>query len=92
MPQMFETLAAQSVELERKAVQLMQNGEPAEARKAYLLAIASEAQAWASLSSPAEGEIKTALIRIISMLKNASGYTYLPDVPSQVTHNPTASA
>jgi len=51
------------------------------ARKAYLHAIALEVEALAVLDNPTEQTTVDALIEIVIMLKKATGYKTLPDIP-----------
>ena len=51
------------------------------ARSAYLQAAALELEAFSLLDNPGEMTVKTALIEILVLLKDGTGYRHLPEVP-----------
>jgi len=80
--------AALYEELRRKAVFMKLRGQNcltdrkvADARDAYLQAASLELEALALLDNPDEATVLAALIGILALLKEGTGYMHLPEVP-----------
>lgn len=83
----YDGLIKQARQLREKGTVAMSEGGHRRARKMFLQSAARELEALALVDDPdvrrVEEMTKTALIEVVVLLKMATGYTYLPDVPSQ---------
>jgi metal-responsive CopG/Arc/MetJ family transcriptional regulator len=83
----YESLMKQARQLKEKGTAAMSEGGYRRARKMFLQSAAKELEALALVDDPDQRRVeeitKTALIEVVVLLKLATGYTYLPDVPSQ---------
>lgn len=73
-----------------EATELRENGDIAfteggyrRARKLFLQSAAKELEALSFIDDPDESIMRTTLIEVVVLLKKATGYTYLPDIPSR---------
>ena len=67
--------------LKLKAGEQLALGKPHLARPLYLQAASLELEALALLDDPDEETVRSALLEILILLKDGTGYRHLPDVP-----------
>lgn len=83
----YDSLMKQAVQLKEKGTVAMSEGGHRRARKMLLQSAAKELEALALIDDPDQRKVeemtKTTLIEVVVLLKMATGYAYLPDVPSQ---------
>jgi metal-responsive CopG/Arc/MetJ family transcriptional regulator len=83
----YESLVKEAHQLKERGNIAMSEGGHRRARKMFLQSAAKELEALALVDDPdfrkVEEMTKTALIEVVVLLKMATGYNYLPDVPSQ---------
>jgi metal-responsive CopG/Arc/MetJ family transcriptional regulator len=86
-PRTYESLVKEAFQLKERGNVAMSEGGHRRARKMFLQSAAKELEALALVedmdSRRVEEVTKTALIEVVVLLKMATGYNYLPDVPSQ---------
>lgn len=58
-------------------------GDSAQAESAFLKAAAAELDALAVLGTGDDRSVMTAVVEVLMLLKRATGYSRLPDVPSR---------
>lgn len=83
----YESLIKEAFQLKEKGNVAMSEGGHRRARKMFLQSAAKELEALALVDDPDSRKVeemtKTALVEVVVLLKMATGYNYLPDVPSQ---------
>lgn len=83
----YESLVKEAGHLKERGNTAMSEGGHRRARKLFLQSAAKELEALALVDDPdarkVEERTRTALIEVVVLLKMATGYAYLPDVPSQ---------
>ena len=83
----YESLVKEAHQLKEKGNVAMSEGGHRRARKMFLQSAAKELEALSLVDDPdlrkMEQMTKTTLIEVVVLLKMATGYNYLPDVPSQ---------
>jgi hypothetical protein len=79
----YELLLKEAVAMKRAGMGLEQTGDGELFRQALLSAASKELEALSVLRSPSEEATKSALIETIALIKAATGYKHLPDVPRQ---------
>ena len=67
--------------LKEEGAVLMAKGRLADARRVLLAATIKELEALWVMDDPSEETLKSSLIEVVGMLKDATGYRHLPDVP-----------
>jgi len=86
-PRTYESLVKDAFQLKEKGNVAMSEGGHRRARKMFLQSAAKELEALALVedldSRKVEEMTKTALIEVVVLLKMATGYAHLPDIPSQ---------
>jgi len=83
----YESLVKEAYQLKERGNVAMSEGGHRRARKMFLQSAAKELEALAVMDDPdsrkVEAMTKTALIEVVVLLKMATGYSHLPDIPSQ---------
>lgn len=86
-PRTYEGLVREATELKEKGNAALSEGGHRRARKLFLQSAVRELQALAILDDPdprrVEALTKTTLVEVVVLLKLATGYIHLPDVPSK---------
>lgn len=78
---LYIELIDEAVVLKRDGLACMSNGDQVRARQRFLLAASKELEALSFLKQPSESIISSAVIEIVSLLKEGTGYKQLPTVP-----------
>jgi hypothetical protein len=78
----YEIIIGESIEYEKGGTEAANQGSSERAQKMFLLAAAREIEALAVIDKPNENIIKSALIRIVMLLKSGTNYLHLPDIPA----------
>jgi len=83
----YESLIKEAFQLKERGNVAMSEGGHRRARKMFLQSAAKELEALALVEEPDSRKVeemtKTALIEVVVLLKMATGYAHLPDIPSQ---------
>lgn len=78
---LYQELLRRAGPVKLKAKGHLAAGEPHLARTLYLQAASLELEALVLLDMPGESTVKSALVEILVLLKEGTGYRQLPDVP-----------
>lgn len=78
---LYKELLRKSGVLKLRAKKHLALNELGDARAAYLQAASLELEAFVLLDDPDESTVKTALIEILVLLKEGTGYKHFPEVP-----------
>lgn len=86
-PRTYQGLVKEAQELKEKGNAAMSEGGHRRARKLFLQSAAKELEALALVEDPdsrkVEALTRTTLVEVVVLLKMATGYNHLPDIPSQ---------
>lgn len=78
---LFQEILAEAVPLRDEGSALLSKGYTKAARRLLLEAASRELEALRVLDDPSEETLRSTLIAVVALLKDATGYRHLPDVP-----------
>jgi hypothetical protein len=81
---LYKFYLSEAEPLKKKTLQHKELGETAQARSSSLKAAAKELEALSILENPNEEILRSALIEIVMLIKDGTGYIRLPDIPLSI--------
>jgi hypothetical protein len=77
----YTSLMKNAKELKKLAEEAIKDGSIRRAKKLYFQSASRELDAMSMVEDPDEKSIRSTLLEVVLLLKEATGYAYLPDVP-----------